>query len=168
MEHFDKEPVYGLEVYIDPRSVVTGDVVIGSGSSVWPGAVLRGDSGKIIIGKNSNIQDNCTVHMTTGIDTVVGDNVTVGHNAVLHGCELGNNVLIGMGAIVLDGAMIGDNSLVGAGSLVTPGKKFAPGSMIIGSPARAIRTLSEEDIDHIRKSSRSYVSLAGKMMEKNK
>ena len=138
------------DVLICDGACVVGDVTLGKGVSVWYNAVIRGDKGPIVIGENTNVQDGVVMHNVTR----VGAGCTLGHNAIVHGCTIGDNVLIGMGSVVLDGAKIGDNCLVGAGSLVT-GKMDAPaGSMILGSPARVVRALTEEEIEDIRESMR--------------
>lgn len=135
---------------------VCGDVTLGRGVSVWYNAVLRGDDGAITVGENTNIQDCAVLHEKT----VVGRGCTIGHGAIVHGCTIGDNVLIGMGAVVLNGARIGNDCIVGAGALVT-GKMDAPaGSMILGSPARVVRPLTEEEIESSRRSARDYVELA--------
>ncbi|MDI6819022.1 MAG: gamma carbonic anhydrase family protein [Methanothermobacter thermautotrophicus] len=139
---------------------IVGDVRIGDGSSVWYNAVLRGDLEPIEIGRCSNIQDNCVVHTSRGYPVMVGDCVSVGHAAVLHGCIVADNVLIGMNSTILNGAVIGENSIVGAGAVVTSGKEFPPGSLIIGTPARAVRELSDEEIESIRDNARRYALLA--------
>ena len=144
------------DVLICDGACVVGDVTLGKGVSVWYNAVIRGDKGPIVIGENTNVQDGVVMHNVTR----VGAGCTLGHNAIVHGCTIGDNVLIGMGSVVLDGAKIGDNCLVGAGSLVT-GKMDAPaGSMILGSPARVVRALTEEEIEDIRESMREYLALA--------
>ena len=144
------------DVLICDGACVVGDVTLGKGVSVWYNAVIRGDKGPIVIGENTNVQDGVVMHNVTR----VGAGCTLGHNAIVHGCIIGDNVLIGMGSVVLDGAKIGDNCLVGAGSLVT-GKMDAPaGSMILGSPARVVRALTEEEIEDIRESMREYLALA--------
>ena len=144
------------DVLICDGACVVGDVTLGKGVSVWYNAVIRGDKGPIVIGENTNVQDGVVMHNVTR----VGAGCTLGHNAIVHGCTVGDNVLIGMGAVVLDGAKIGDNCLVGAGSLVT-GKMDAPaGSMILGSPAKVVRALTEEEIEDIRESMREYLALA--------
>ena len=143
-------------VVICEGACVVGDVTLAKGVSVWYNAVLRGDEGGITVGENTNIQDGAILHE----ETKVGAGCTIGHNAIVHACTVGDNVLIGMGAVVLDGAKIGDNCLVGAGSLVT-GKMDAPaGSMILGSPAKVVRSLTEEEIEDIRESMREYLALA--------
>ncbi|AAB86061.1 gamma carbonic anhydrase family protein [Methanothermobacter thermautotrophicus] len=139
---------------------IVGDVRIGDGSSVWYNAVLRGDLEPIEIGRCSNIQDNCVVHTSRGYPVRVGDCVSVGHAAVLHGCIVADNVLIGMNSTILNGAVIGENSIVGAGAVITSGKEFPPGSLIIGTPARAVRELSDEEIESIRDNARRYALLA--------
>ena len=144
------------DVLICDGACVVGDVTLGKGVSVWYNAVIRGDKGPIVIGENTNVQDGVVMHNVTR----VGAGCTLGHNAIVHGCTIGDNVLIGMGAVVLDGAKIGDNCLVGAGSLVT-GKMDAPaGSMILGSPAKVVRSLTEAEIEDIRESMREYLALA--------
>ena len=146
-------------VWVAENAVLVGDVTIGEGSSVWYGAILRGDEAPITIGKNTNIQDGPVLHEAARYPLVIGDGVTVGHNAILHGCEIGNNVVIGMGSIVMNGAKIGNDSIVGAGSLVTQDKEFPDGVMILGSPARALRNLTPEEIARNRWNAEEYVRL---------
>ncbi len=141
---------------IAPGAVVYGNVVIGEKSSIWYHAVVRGDSGKISIGKYSNIQDNCTVHLDKGHEVKIGDYVTVGHGAIVHGCSIGNHCLIGMGAIVMNGAVIEDNCIIGAGALVTQNKVIPEGSMVLGNPGRIIRQLSEEEKKGITENALHY------------
>ncbi len=143
-------PECGEGVFIAEGAFVIGKVKIGSNSSVFYNSVVRGDVNQISIGEDTNIQDNCTLHVSSRYSLAVGDGVTVGHNVVLHGCTIGSNVLVGIGAIVLDGAEIGDNSVVAAGSLVAPGKKYPPNSLIMGSPAKVVRSLEKEDIEKNR------------------
>lgn len=145
--------------WVAENAVLVGDVTIGEGSSVWYGAILRGDEAPITIGKNTNIQDGAVLHEAARYPLVIGDGVTVGHNAILHGCEIGNNVVIGMGSIVMNGAKIGNDSIVGAGSLVTQDKEFPDGVMILGSPARALRKLTPEEIARNRWNAEEYVRL---------
>ena len=146
-------------VWVAENAVLVGDVTIGEGSSVWYGAILRGDEAPITIGKNTNIQDGAVLHEAARYPLVIGDGVTVGHNAILHGCEIGNNVVIGMGSIVMNGAKIGNDSIVGAGALVTQDKEFPDGVMILGSPARALRNLTPEEIARNRWNAEEYVRL---------
>lgn len=144
------------DTYIAPGAVVVGDVILGKDVNIWYGAVLRGDSGKITIGKGTNIQDNCVVHE----ETKIGEYCTVGHGAILHGCTVGDGCLIGMGAIVLNGAVLGEGCLVGAGAVVT-GKTDAPaGSVLLGSPAKIVKTLSAEEMETQRESALHYIEQA--------
>lgn len=150
-------PTIGNNVYIDEQSSVIGDVILGDNCSIWPQAVLRGDGGrKVIVGKNTNIQDGAILHGYG--DTIIGEGVTVAHGVIVHGAIVGDNVLLGMGCIILDNAEIGDNCIVGAGSLITGGKKFPPGSMILGSPAKAVRQLTEAEIESIRENAQDYMN----------
>lgn len=142
-------------ILICDGAYVTGDVTLGKGVSVWYNAVLRGDQGAITVGENTNVQDGAVIHS----ETVVGDNCTIGHKAIVHGGIIGNNVLVGMGSIVLNGAKIADNCIIAAGSVVT-GKMDAPaGSMIMGNPAKIVRPLREEDIEGNRKYCQMYTQL---------
>ena len=145
-------PEIDESVFVAESADIIGDVKIGKNSSVWYNTVLRGDEHAIRIGKNTNIQDGTVVHVGLDVDTVIGDNVTVGHNALVHGCKIGNNSLVGMGAIVLNGAEIGEFCMIGAGALVTQNKKFPDGMLIIGSPAKAVRELTEEEKQSLVKS----------------
>ena len=129
-------------------------------ASLWYGTLICGDDNFISIGENTNIQDNCTIHIAKDKPTIIGDNVTIGHGATVHACKVGNNVLIGMGAIVLDGAEIGDNVIIAAGSLVPPGKKISSNTLVMGSPAKVVRELTKEEIMNIKTSADYYVKLA--------
>jgi carbonic anhydrase/acetyltransferase-like protein (isoleucine patch superfamily) len=140
-----KEPRLGKGVYIARTAVVLGDVTLGAHSSVWYGAVLRGDINRIVVGHHTNIQDNAVLHLSDMLPCVLGNWVTVGHSAVLHACKIGDEVLVGMGAVVLDGAVIGKQSLIGARALVTQGMKIPPGSLVLGAPAKIIRALTEKE-----------------------
>jgi len=135
-----------------------GAVTLDDGSSVWYNSVLRADLASIIIGRESNIQDNCTVHVEHDMPTLIGAGVTVGHGVILHACTVEDRCLIGMGSILLDGVLIKKNSLVGAGSLVPPGKTYPEGSLIFGSPARVARKLTEAEIENIAEAARHYRS----------
>ena len=153
------KPMIHGTAFIAPSASVIGMVEIEEDGSVWHGVVLRGDVEKIVIGKGANIQDNCVLHCSEGIITIVGEGVTVGHGAVLHSCSIGENTLIGMGAVILDGASIGKDCMVAAGSLVTPGTVIPDGSMAMGSPAKVRRALTEEEIKGIRHNAEEYISL---------
>lgn len=155
-------PEIDESVFVAESADIIGDVKIGKNSSVWYNTVLRGDEHAIRIGKNTNIQDGTVVHVGLDVDTVIGDNVTVGHNALVHGCKIGNNSLVGMGAIVLNGAEIGEFCMIGAGALVTQNKKFPDGMLIIGSPAKAVRELTEEEKQSLVKSADDYFANAQK------
>lgn len=155
-----KNPTISSSAFVADNATVRGDVTLGERSSVFFGAVLRGDRAPITIGSGTNIQDNCVVHVDYDYPVVVGQNVTVGHGAILHGCTVGDNTLIGMGAIVLNGAVIGENSIVGAGALVTKNTVVPPGSLILGSPAKVKRALTEEEIEHNRASAAEYCRAA--------
>lgn len=144
-------------IFIAKSADVVGKVKLGNFTSVWFQVVLRGDVDSITIGERTNIQDGTVVHVAAGYPTVIGAGVSIGHNAIIHGCEIGDNVLVGMGAIILNGAKIGDNSIVGAGSLVTQGKVFPPNSLIIGSPAKVARALKAEEIQSIRDNAEEYL-----------
>lgn len=152
-------PAIHPDTYVAEGAVVVGKAVLKQGVSVWYNAVVRADVAEIVIGQYSNIQDNCVVHVDYDVPTIVGDYVTVGHGAILHACKIGNNTLIGMGAIILDRAIIPENCLVAAGSLVPPGKTFAPGSLILGNPAKVVRTLTEDEIKHLSEHALSYYDL---------
>lgn len=146
-------------VFVAPGAWVIGAVAVGKDSSIFFNTVVRGDVNEITIGCRTNIQDNCTLHVTGTKSLHIGDGVTVGHNAVLHGCTIGNNVLIGMGAIVLDGACIEAESIVAAGSLVPPGKHYPAGSMIMGSPATPVRMVSDQEKKGIRTAAEHYIEV---------
>lgn len=154
-------PSLGARVYIAPGARVIGNVALGDDASVWYNAVLRGDLEHISVGARTNIQDGTVIHIESGkFPTIIGEGVTIGHKALVHACTIGDNCLIGMGSIILDGAVIPDNCLVAAGAVVTPGKTFEPRSLILGSPARTVRPLSDEEVAGFRKSADHYVALA--------
>lgn len=147
-------------VWIAPDATVIGRVSIGRDCGIWFGAAIRGDNEPIVIGDETNVQENTVMHTDPGCPLTIGKGCTIGHRALLHGCTIGDNSLIGMGAIVLNGAVIGENSLVGAGALVTERKEFPPGSLIVGSPAKAVRTLDEAAIAGLKASAQHYVANA--------
>jgi carbonic anhydrase/acetyltransferase-like protein (isoleucine patch superfamily) len=154
----ERKPDVHASAFVVDSAIVIGDVVLAAETSIWFHAVVRGDVERIRIGARSNIQDNATVHVTTDRwPTVVGEGVTVGHAAVLHGCSIGDHCLIGIGAIVLDGVVVGDECLVGAGAVVTPGTQVPPRSLVLGSPAKRVRELSADEIARLRQSASNYV-----------
>ncbi|HFC6387694.1 TPA: gamma carbonic anhydrase family protein [Neisseria bacilliformis] len=165
---FDRHlPQLGADVYIDPAAVVIGRVALGEGVSVWPFAVLRGDVNFIRVGARSNIQDGCVLHVSgasaakpEGSPLVLGEDVTVGHRAVLHGCTVGSRVLVGMGAVVLDDAVVEDEVIIGAGALVPPRKRLAGGFLYTGSPAKAARELTAAERAFLRQSAANYLATA--------
>jgi len=159
--HSGRTPNIGDDCWIHASAHVIGDVVIGRDSSVWPQVVIRGDVERVRIGCATNIQDHSTIHVNhEQRPTLIGDGVTVGHRVVLHGCTVGGFALIGIGAIVLDGAVIGEESLVGAGSLVVPGTRIPPRKLVLGSPAKVVRDLRADEIEHLHDSARRYVGYA--------
>ncbi|MGP8297039.1 gamma carbonic anhydrase family protein [Streptomyces inhibens] len=160
-----KEPRVDQKAFTAPTSVVLGEVTMAAGASVWYHAVLRADCGPIVLGADSNIQDNCTVHVDPGFPVTVGDRVSVGHNAVLHGCTVEDDVLIGMGATVLNGAHIGAGSLVAAQALVPQGMRVPPGSLVAGVPAKIKRALTDEERETIKLNAAMYLELAARHRE---
>lgn len=156
-KHKSYTPKIDTSCFVAPSADIIGQVTIGADSTVWYNAVLRGDVNQIIIGRGTNIQDNCTVHNSDDYPTVVGDHVTVGHNVLLHGCHVGNNSLVGMGSTLLDGAEIGEFTIIGANSLVTQNKKIPSGVLAIGSPAKVVRELTEEEKENLKKSALHYI-----------
>ena len=162
----DMTPRIGEGVYVSPTASVIGDVELGSGSSVWCSAVVRGDVWRITVGELSNIQDGCVCHVTTGgPDLAIGRKVTIGHRAVLHSCTVEDDCLIGMGAIVLDGAVIGEGSVVAAGAVVLEGMHVPPRSLVAGIPARVKRSVNEETVRSIRERAEEYHKLALSYLE---
>ncbi len=155
-----KIPAVENAAFIAWNAEVAGDAHLGKDVNVWFGAVIRADIQPIRIGRGTSVQDNATVHVDYDSPCVIGEEVTIGHNAVIHACTVGDRCLIGMGAVILSRAEIGDESIVGAGALVTEGKTFPPRSLIVGSPARAVRTLREEEVEMIRANAASYIGLA--------
>jgi carbonic anhydrase/acetyltransferase-like protein (isoleucine patch superfamily) len=162
-----KAPQVPASAFVEASAQVVGDVALGEGASVWFNSVLRGDVGSIRIGARSNVQDLCVVHCSRGADdgtghrdTTIGEDVTVGHSVTLHGCEVRDRVLVGMGATIMDGAVIEGDSMVAAGALVTPGKTFPPRTLISGAPAKAARPLTDAEVAFIAQSARNYVGYA--------
>lgn len=161
-----KHPKIHAEAFVHPDATVIGDVEIGARATIWPGAILRGDMGRIVIGAESSIQDGAVVHMTEGwSEAIVGERVTVGHRAVIHGCNVGRGCLIGMGAVLLDNATVGDGCLVAASALVTVGTEIPADSVVMGSPGKVVRTTSDRDKKMLDVGWKSYVDLAKKYRE---
>ncbi len=169
----ENHPQIPASVFVHERACVIGKVQVGEDSSVWPVAILRGDVNDIIIGEQTSIQDNAVIHVSHdgpmipgGAKTMIGDDVTIGHMAMLHGCQLGSRILIGVGVTVLDLAVIEDDIIIGAGSLVPPGKTLASGYMYLGSPAKPIRPLSAQEKINLRYSAEHYVRLKNQYLER--
>ena len=168
----DMRPNIAASTYVDETAVIIGSVEIGEHSSIWPQTVIRGDVNHIRIGNRTNIQDACVLHVThqghynpSGYTLSIGNEVTVGHRAILHGCEIGDCCLIGMGTVIMDGAVLESDVLLGAGSLVPPGKRLETGFLWLGSPARKIRELSADELKLIRYSADQYVNLKERYLE---
>jgi len=152
-----RQPKLGKNVFIAKTAVVIGDVTLGAHSSIWYGAVLRGDINRIVVGHHSNVQDNAVLHLADKFACVLGNWVTVGHAAVVHACTVGDEVLVGMGAVILDGAVIGKQTIIGAKALVTQGAKIPPGSLVLGAPAKVVRKLSQEERAGLKWWAQKYV-----------
>lgn len=164
--YLDKHPHIADRVWVDPTAVIIGDVEIGTDSSVWPYAVIRGDMHHIRIGERTSVQDGSVLHITHssdfnpgGFPLTIGDDVTIGHQAMLHGCTIGSRILIGMKACIMDGAVVEDEVIVGAAALVTPGMKLESGYVYAGSPARKIRAITEKEREFFKYSAQNYVRL---------
>ncbi|HOM42814.1 MAG: gamma carbonic anhydrase family protein [Clostridia bacterium] len=154
------KPSIGKDTFIAENSTIIGRCFIGENCSIWYNTVVRADVNEIIVGRGTNIQDGCVVHCANDYKTIIGENVTIGHNAIIHGCTVGNNCLIGMGSTILDGAVIGDNVIVGANSLITSGKKIPSGVLVMGSPAKVARELVPAEIEEISRSAEGYLILS--------
>jgi carbonic anhydrase/acetyltransferase-like protein (isoleucine patch superfamily) len=160
---FDGEsPRVSPTAYVHDRAEVIGRVSLADHASVWPGAVLRGDIEPIVLGARSNVQDNAVLHTEKGLPTVLGDDVSVGHSAVLHGCTIEDGCLIGMGAIVLNGAVVERDCLVGAGAVVSPGTRIPSGHLAVGVPARVARALTDDERAHLRRNAANYLAYTEK------
>ena len=157
-----KSPSIAKSAYVAPGVTVIGEVSIAEQASIWFQSVLRGDINSISIGKGTNIQDGCLLHVTRKNALLVGERVTVGHGAIIHACEIGNDCLIAMGAIVLDGAVVEDGCLIGAGALIPPGMVVKAGSLMLGSPAKFVRELNAEDRERIRHGAENYIEYAAR------
>ncbi|MGC9101227.1 MAG: gamma carbonic anhydrase family protein [Caldisericum sp.] len=160
IEFEGKKPKISKDAVVFDNATIIGDVEVEENVSIWFGVVLRGDIGKIHIGKNSNIQDNSVIHVDEGTTCYIGENITVGHNSIIHSATIGDNTLIGMGATILSGAKIGKNSIVGAQALVLENAVFEDGSLIVGIPAKAVRKLTEEEINALKEHALEYVKLS--------
>ncbi|MGH7956060.1 MAG: gamma carbonic anhydrase family protein [Opitutaceae bacterium] len=158
--HLGRTPNIASAAFVAPNATVVGDVTLGALSSVWHGCVLRGDINSIVIGHGSNVQDGAIVHLADDYGVRVGDHATIGHAAIIHACDIGNECLIGMGATVLDGARIGDRCIVGANALVTQRFEAPPGSMVLGVPAKVVRRLTEQELRGLRPWAERYVEVA--------
>ena len=158
-------PDVSRALFIADNASIIGDVILEDNVSVWYGAVLRGDTGRISVGRNSNIQDGCVVHCDQGSETVIAENVLIGHGAIIHGCTIEQDCMIGMGAIIMNGAVIKEGSLVGAGAMVTEGRTFPEHSLILGSPAKAVRPVSKEQTQMVREGVEEYLVLGKKYSE---
>ena len=157
-------PTIHPTVFIASTATVVGDVRLAEESSIWFGAVLRGDIEPIVVGPRSNVQDGCILHTGDGEPAIVGAGVTLGHGVIVHGCRIADNVLVGMRATLLNGVEVGENCLIGAGALVTPGTIIPPGSLVLGMPARVVRPLTPEEIESIRSSAVHYVEYARRFL----
>ena len=155
-------PRINKNTYISESVDIIGKVNVEENVNIWFGTRLRGDMNNIIIGENTNIQENSVVHVDINSPCIIGKNVTIGHGTIIHGCSISDNVLVGMGSIILNNAKIGKNTIIGAGSLVTQGKDFPEGVLILGNPAKVIRQLTEAEIESIQRSADNYVSLSKK------
>ncbi|MDH5679990.1 MAG: gamma carbonic anhydrase family protein [Spirochaetota bacterium] len=154
-----RHPEVHADSFIAEGAHVIGRVILEKGVSIWHNTVLRADINDIRIGENSNIQDNTVIHVSDPYPAIVGSHVTVGHSVIIHACTVGDYCLIGMGSVIMDGAVIGKNSIVGAGSLVSPGKSYPEGSLIIGSPAKVLRPLRDDEIDGISHTANKYINV---------
>lgn len=153
------KPQIDESAYVAESAIVIGNVSLGKNVSVWENAVLRGDINKIVIGEGSNVQDNCTVHVDIDFPVIIGKNVTIGHNAIIHGAQIGNNVVVGMGSTLLNGCAVGDNVIIGACTLITGGKIVAERTVVVGNPFRELRTATEADILHTMENAKAYTKL---------
>jgi carbonic anhydrase/acetyltransferase-like protein (isoleucine patch superfamily) len=160
LPHGDAFPEVTGSAWVAPGAYLIGDVSLGDGSSVWYGAVLRGDTEPIRIGARSNVQDGCILHADPGFPAIVGEGCVIGHNAVVHGCQVGDNCLVGMGATVLNGAKIGDGSIVAAGAVVPEGREFPPRSLIVGVPAKRAGDVTDEQAADIERGASEYAKRA--------
>jgi carbonic anhydrase/acetyltransferase-like protein (isoleucine patch superfamily) len=152
--------ISGKPLFVAGNATVIGDITVGNHVGIWFGAVIRADKDRIVIGDRSNIQDNCVVHTSKGFPVTIGNDVSIGHGAILHGCTINDKVLVGMGAIILNGAKIGNGSIIGAGTVVTEGKDIPPNSVVVGVPGRIVKQTDPDQQQHILNNAASYVELA--------
>ncbi len=157
-----KKPDIAKNVFLAPGCQLIGDVQVKKDANIWPNAVIRADLAPTLIGSRTNIQDNCTLHVDTETPLILGDNITVGHGAILHGCKIEDNCLIGMGATILNNAVIGRETIIGAGALIPEGKEIPSHSLVIGVPGKVVRKLTEEEINNLQKSADHYVQIAAR------
>lgn len=157
LPYHGKEPQIAPSAYVSKGVVITGDVIVGEQASIWYNTVIRGDVSPTIIGNRVNIQDNSTLHQSPDLPLILEDDVSIGHNVILHSCHIKKGALIGMGAIILDGVEIGEDAMVGAGALVPPGKKIPPRTLVVGSPAKVLRELNEHDFSELERIRKTYV-----------
>ena len=162
-----RQPELGRNVFIARTAVVIGDVALGAHSSVWWGAVLRGDINRIIVGHHTNIQDNAVLHLADDFPCVIGNWTTVGHGAIIHACTVGDEVLVGMGAVILDGAVVGKQTIIGAKALVTQGMKIPAGSLVLGAPARVVRKLTAKERHGLKWWAQKYVDNGAYCLQHN-
>ena len=162
----DKTPDIDKAAFVADSADIIGEVTLGEDSTIWFNSVLRGDIAPVIVGKGTNIQEGSVLHVEHNVPCIIGDNVTIGHGAIVHGTKIGSRSLVGMGAIILSNSEIGEESVVGAGALVTEGKIFPPRSLIVGSPARKIRELTDSDIERIKNGVEEYIKLGKELAKK--
>ena len=167
LEFLDREPTIHPSAFVAPGADLIGDVTIGEGSSVWYGCVLRGDINRIVVGARSNIQDGSVLHLSDDFGVEIGDDVTIGHKALVHACTIEDGALIGMGAIIMDGAVVGARSIIGAGALVTAGTVIPPDSLVLGSPAKVVRELTEAERDEGRRLAAKYVLVSRRYLNRD-
>ena len=157
---YKDSPIIGKGSKVAESAILRGKVLIGENCGIWHNAVIRTEGNLISIGNCSNVQDNCVLHVDPNTSIEIGDYVTIGHGAIIHGCKIGNNVIVGMNAVIMNNAVIGDNCIIGAGALVPEGKVIEEGSVVVGNPYRFARKVSQEDIEHIKKNALHYVDFA--------
>lgn len=163
-EYQGTNPTIDSSCFIAETAAIIGRVTLEENVNIWYGVVLRGDDNYIKVGKNTNIQDNSVLHISNKFPCIVGENVTIGHGAVVHACTIGNNVLVGMGAVVLNGAVVEENVIIGAGALVPQGKTIPKNSLVLGSPAKVVRQLTEDEIENLQERADDYVTLSKKYL----